>query len=106
MPYIAQVAVGRRDSRRFLVTIIRPKMVLAYAITSRNGSGGRSRRGDGKTGEQASVHIYNLGAGVGSSVLDVVNASAKPAANRLTIILHRVAKAPSGLLGGRQQSRP
>lgn len=34
MPYIAQVAVGRRDSLAILVTIIRPKMVLAYAITS------------------------------------------------------------------------
>ncbi len=106
MPYIAQVAVGRRARWRFLVTIIRPKTVLACAIHPRNGSGGRSRRGDGKTGEQPGVHIYNLGAGVGSSVLDVVMPSAKPAANRLTIILHRVAGRPSGLLGGRQQSRP
>ncbi len=33
MPYIAQVAVGRRDSWRFLVTIIPPKMAPACAIT-------------------------------------------------------------------------
>lgn len=34
MPYIAQVAVGRRDSLAILVTIIRPKTALACAITS------------------------------------------------------------------------
>lgn len=34
MPYIARVAVGRRDSLAILVTIIRPKTVLACAITS------------------------------------------------------------------------
>ncbi len=106
MPYIAQVAVGRPTRWRFLVTIIRPKMVLAYALHPRNGSGGRSRRGDGKTGDKPGVHIYNLGAGVGNSVLDGLMPSAKPAANRLIIILHRVRGRPSGLLGGRQQSRP
>lgn len=34
MPYIAQVAVGRRESLAILVTTIRPKMVPACAITS------------------------------------------------------------------------
>ncbi|WP_407248354.1 UDP-glucose 4-epimerase GalE [Klebsiella pneumoniae] len=34
MPYIARVAVGRRESLAILVTTIRPKMVPACAITS------------------------------------------------------------------------
>ncbi len=106
MPYIAQVAVGLATRWRFLVTIIRPKTVLACRLHPRNGSGGRSRRGDGKTGNKPGVHIYNLGAGVGSSVLVWLMPSAKLAANRLTIILHHSRGRPSGLLGGRQQSRP
>lgn len=32
--------------------------------------------------DKPGVHIYNLGAGVGSSVLDVVNAFSKPAASQ------------------------
>lgn len=39
-----------------------------------------------KLANKPGVHIYNLGAGVGSSVLDALMPSVKPAANRLTII--------------------
>ena len=94
MPYIAQVAVGRRDSLA----------IFGNDYPTEDGTGVRDYihvmdLADGhvvameKLANKPGVHIYNLGAGVGSSVLDVVNAFSKPAANRLTIILHHVARA-------------
>ncbi|SUH38627.1 UDP-glucose 4-epimerase [Salmonella enterica subsp. enterica] len=79
MPYIAP---GRRGSSRiappFSATITRPRMAPAYAITFTF-----MDLADGhvvameKLADKSGVHIYNLGAGVGSSVLDVVNAFSK-----------------------------
>ena len=78
MPYIAQVAVGRRDSLA----------VFGNDYPTEDGTGVRDYihvmdLADGhvaameKLADKAGVHIYNLGAGVGSSVLDVVNAFSK-----------------------------
>ncbi len=46
-----------------------------------------------KLANKPGVHIYNLGAGVGSSVLDVVNAFSKACGKPVNYHLHRVAKA-------------
>ena len=78
MPYIAQVAVGRRESLA----------VFGNDYPTEDGTGVRDYihvmdLADGhvaameKLADKAGVHIYNLGAGVGSSVLDVVNAFSK-----------------------------
>lgn len=78
MPYIAQVAVGRRESLA----------VFGNDYPTEDGTGVRDYihvmdLADGhvaameKLANKAGVHIYNLGAGVGSSVLDVVNAFSK-----------------------------
>lgn len=78
MPYIAQVAVGRRDSLA----------IFGNDYPTPDGTGVRDYihvmdLADGhvaameKLAGQQGVHIYNLGAGVGSSVLDVVNAFSK-----------------------------
>lgn len=78
MPYIAQVAVGRRESLA----------VFGNDYPTEDGTGVRDYihvmdTADGhvaameKLADKAGVHIYNLGAGVGSSVLDVVNAFSK-----------------------------
>ncbi|AFJ47725.1 UDP-glucose 4-epimerase GalE [Shimwellia blattae] len=78
MPYIAQVAVGRRESLA----------VFGNDYPTKDGTGVRDYihvmdLADGhvaamqKLAGKAGVHIYNLGAGVGSSVLDVVNAFSK-----------------------------
>ena len=75
MPYIAQVAVGRRDSLA----------VFGNDYPTPDGTGVRDYihvmdLADGhvaamqQLADKPGVHIYNLGAGVGSSVLDVVNA--------------------------------
>ncbi len=75
MPYIAQVAVGRRESLA----------IFGNDYDTADGTGVRDYihvmdLADGhvaamqKLAGKAGVHIYNLGAGVGSSVLDVVNA--------------------------------
>lgn len=75
MPYIAQVAVGRRDSLA----------IFGNDYPTPDGTGVRDYihvmdLADGhvaameKLNNRPGVHIYNLGAGVGSSVLDVVNA--------------------------------
>jgi UDP-glucose 4-epimerase len=106
MPYIAQVAVGRRESLA----------VFGNDYPTEDGTGVRDYihvmdLADGhvaameKLADKAGVHIYNLGAGVGSSVLDVVNASAKPAANRLTTTSRRAAMATSRPTG-RMPQRP
>lgn len=75
MPYIAQVAVGRRDSLA----------IFGNDYPTPDGTGMRDYihvmdLADGHvaamqllTGKPG-VHIYNLGAGIGSSVLEVVNA--------------------------------
>ncbi len=78
MPYIAQVAVGRRDSLA----------IFGNDYPTEDGTGVRDYihvmdLADGhvvameKLANKPGVHIYNLGAGVGSSVLDVVNAFSK-----------------------------
>ena len=78
MPYIAQVAVGRRDSLA----------VFGNDYPTEDGTGVRDYihvmdLADGhvaamqQLANKAGVHIYNLGAGIGSSVLDVVNAFSK-----------------------------
>lgn len=78
MPYIAQVAVGRRESLA----------VFGNDYPTEDGTGVRDYihvmdLADGhvvameKLADKSGVHIYNLGAGVGSSVLDVVNAFSK-----------------------------
>lgn len=75
MPYIAQVAVGRRDSLA----------IFGNDYPTEDGTGVRDyiHVMDLAEGHIAAmqtlankpgVHIYNLGAGIGSSVLDVVNA--------------------------------
>ncbi len=78
MPYIAKVAVGRRESLA----------IFGNDYPTEDGTGVRDYihvmdLADGhvaameKLADKAGVHIYNLGAGVGSSVLDVVNAFSK-----------------------------
>ena len=78
MPYIAQVAVGRRESLA----------VFGNDYPTEDGTGVRDYihvmdLADGhvtameKLAGKQGVHIYNLGAGVGNSVLDVVNAFSK-----------------------------
>ncbi len=75
MPYIAQVAVGRRDSLA----------IFGNDYPTEDGTGVRDYihvldLADGHIAAMETlcgkpgVHIYNLGAGVGHSVLDVVNA--------------------------------
>jgi len=78
MPYIAQVAVGRRESLA----------IFGNDYPTEDGTGVRDyihvmdlmQTLAGKAG----VHIYNLGAGVGSSVLDVVNAFSKACGKPIT----------------------
>ncbi|XTZ37184.1 UDP-glucose 4-epimerase GalE [Salmonella enterica] len=78
MPYIAQVAVGRRESLA----------IFGNDYPTHDGTGVRDYihvmdLADGhvvamqQLAGKPGVHIYNLGAGVGSSVLDVVNAFSK-----------------------------
>ncbi len=78
MPYIAQVAVGRRESLS----------IYGNDYPTADGTGVRDYvhvmdLADGhvaameQLANKPGVHIYNLGAGVGSSVLDVVNAFSK-----------------------------
>lgn len=78
MPYIAQVAVGRRESLS----------VFGNDYPTEDGTGVRDYihvmdLADGHVAAmqqlagKPGVHIYNLGAGVGSSVLDVINAFSK-----------------------------
>lgn len=78
MPYIARVAVGRRDSLA----------IFGNDYPTEDGTGVRDYihvmdLADGhvaameKLAGKQGVHIYNLGAGVGSSVLDVVKAFSK-----------------------------
>lgn len=78
MPYIAQVAVGRRESLA----------VFGNDYPTEDGTGVRDYihvmdLADGhvaamqQLADKPGVHIYNLGAGIGSSVLDVVNAFSK-----------------------------
>ncbi|WP_407198885.1 SDR family NAD(P)-dependent oxidoreductase [Citrobacter portucalensis] len=78
MPYIAQVAVGRRESLA----------IFGNDYPTEDGTGVRDYihvmdLADGhvaameKLAGKQGVHIYNLGAGIGSSVLDVVNAFSK-----------------------------
>ena len=78
MPYICQVAVGRRDRLS----------VFGGDWPTVDGTGVRDYihvmdLADGhvaamqQLADKPGVHIYNLGAGVGSSVLDVVNAFSK-----------------------------
>ena len=85
MPYIAQVAVGRRESLA----------VFGNDYPTEDGTGVRDYihvmdLADGhvaameKLADKAGVHIYNLGAGVGSSVLDVVNAFSKACGKPIT----------------------
>lgn len=75
MPYIAQVAVGRRDSLT----------VFGNDYPTSDGTGVRDYihvvdLADGHVAalkyrtDTTSVHIYNLGSGQGNSVLDVINA--------------------------------
>nr|CAB3504755.1 unnamed protein product [Digitaria exilis] len=78
MPYIAQVAVGRRESLA----------IFGNDYPTEDGTGVRDYihvmdLADGhvaamqQLADKPGVHIYNLGAGIGSSVLDVVNAFSK-----------------------------
>ncbi|MBK4714515.1 MULTISPECIES: UDP-glucose 4-epimerase GalE [Tenebrionibacter/Tenebrionicola group] len=75
MPYIAQVAVGRRESLSVFGndyptqdgTAVRDYI---HVMDLADGHVAAMQQLAGKPG----VHIYNLGAGIGSSVLDVVNA--------------------------------
>ncbi len=75
MPYIAQVAVGRRESLSVFGndyptadgTAVRDYI---HVMDLADGHVAAMQHLAGKPG----IHIYNLGAGVGSSVLDVVNA--------------------------------
>lgn len=108
MPYIAQVAVGRRDSLA----------IFGNDYPTEDGTGVRDYihvmdLADGhvvameKLANKPGVHIYNLGAGVGSSVLDVVNAFSKACGKPVNYHFCTASRGrPSGLLGGRQQSRP
>lgn len=94
MPYIAQVAVGRRDSLA----------IFGNDYPTEDGTGVRDYihvmdLADGhvaameKLAGIQGVHIYNLGAGIGSSVWTWSTRSVKPAANPLTTILRRAAMA-------------
>ncbi|UZX67521.1 UDP-glucose 4-epimerase GalE [Yersinia ruckeri] len=85
MPYIAQVAVGRRDSLA----------IFGHDYPTADGTGVRDYihvvdLADGhvaalkKCHDQPGVHIFNLGAGYGHSVLDVVNAFSKACGKPLT----------------------
>lgn len=106
MPYIAQVAVGRRESLA----------VFGNDYPTEDGTGVRDYihvmdLADGhvaameKLADKAGVHIYNLGAGVGSSVLDVVNAFSKACGKPINY--HFAPRwRPPGLLGGCCQGRP
>ena len=78
MPFLTQVAIGRRDCLS----------IFGNDYPTVDGTGVRDYihvmdLADGhvaameKLANKAGVHIYNLGAGVGSSVLDVVNAFSK-----------------------------
>ncbi len=108
MPYIARVAVGRRDSLA----------IFGNDYPTEDGTGVRDYihvmdLADGhvvameKLANKPGVHIYNLGAGVGSSVLDVVNAFSKACGKPVNYHFCTTSRGrPSGLLGGRQQSRP
>lgn len=82
MPYIAQVAVGRRESLS----------IFGNDYPTKDGTGVRDYihvmdLADGHIAamktlhNKAGVHIYNLGAGVGHSVLDVVHAFSKACGN-------------------------
>ncbi len=106
MPYIAQVAVGRRESLA----------IFGNDYPTEDGTGVRDYihvmdLADGhvaameKLADKAGVHIYNLGAGVGSSVLDVVNAFSKACGKPINY--HFAPRwRPPGLLGGCCQGRP
>lgn len=85
MPYIAQVAVGRRDSLA----------IFGNDYPTADGTGVRDYihvmdLADGHVAatqalaNKPGVHIYNLGAGVGNSVLDVVNAFSKACGKQVT----------------------
>ncbi|MGG7667070.1 UDP-glucose 4-epimerase GalE [Yersinia sp. J1] len=85
MPFIAQVAVGRRDSLA----------VFGNDYPTADGTAVRDYihvvdLADGhvaalkKCHNRAGVHIYNLGGGRGHSVLDVVNAFSKACGRQLT----------------------
>ncbi|WP_354623112.1 UDP-glucose 4-epimerase GalE [Psychromonas sp. MME2] len=82
MPFIAQVAVGRRESLA----------VFGNDYNTPDGTGVRDYihvmdLADGhiaalqKVGQKAGLHIYNLGTGKGSSVLEMVNAFANASGN-------------------------
>ena len=86
MPYIAQVAVGRRDSLA----------IFGNDYPTEDGTGVRDYihvmdLADGhvvameKLANKPGVHIYNLGAGVGSSVLDVVHAYEKACGKKIPV---------------------
>ncbi|STV52665.1 UDP-galactose-4-epimerase [Klebsiella pneumoniae] len=108
MPYIAQVAVGRRESLA----------IFGNDYPTEDGTGVRDYihvmdLADGhiaameKLADKAGVHIYNLGAGVGSSVLDVVNAFSKACGKPINYHFRAAPRwRPPGLLGGCCQGRP
>ena len=88
MPYIAQVAVGRRDSLA----------IFGNDYPTEDGTGVRDYihvmdLADGhvvameKLANKPGVHIYNLGAGVGSSVLDVVHAYEKACGKKIPVCI-------------------
>ncbi len=100
MPYIAQVAVGRRDSLA----------IFGNDYPTEDGTGVRDYihvmdLADGhvaamqQLADKPGVHIYNLGAGVGSSVLDVVNAFSKACGKPVSYHFARVVMATCLLTG-------
>jgi UDP-glucose 4-epimerase len=88
MPFIAQVAVGRRESLS----------IFGDDYPTPDGTGVRDYihvmdLADGHiaalntVGQKAGLHIYNLGTGTGSSVLEMVNAFAKASAKEIPYII-------------------
>lgn len=106
MPYIAQVAVGRRESLA----------VFGNDYPTEDGTGVRDYihvmdLADGhvaameKLADKAGVHIYNLAQASAAACSTWSTLLAKPAANRLTTTSRRAAKATSRPTG-RTLKRP
>lgn len=107
MPYIAQVAVGRRDSLA----------IFGNDYPTEDGTGVRDyiHVMDLADGHVVAMENWRTSQAYTSTTSALAWAaacwtwlmpSAKPAANRLIIICTASRGRPSGLLGGRQQSRP
>ncbi|MEI6893803.1 MAG: UDP-glucose 4-epimerase GalE [Colwellia sp.] len=89
MPFIAQVAVGRRESLA----------IFGNDYATKDGTGVRDYvhvmdLADGhiaalnRVGEQPGLHVFNLGTGQGSSVLEMVNAFSEACGKKINYQIH------------------